>query len=180
MAGVASLPDGWSGRHALQGVTSTSAGKQPRALTCSGTACAPEGWRRRHSLHPGARKRTAGQRTAASSPSRAVCILNRLRRWRRRHHAGTGAGQHAGATTTMSSRASDRRRRRHGQPDQATQGRLDRSRNCALLAHRQSRRRRDYDDRGWADIHVSNPAYRGLQNGRRSNHGRTGHGHRTS
>ena len=73
-------------------------------------------------------------------------------------------------------RASDRRRRRHGQPGRAAQRRLDRSRNCALLAQRQARRGRDYDHCSRTDIDVPHSAYRGLQHRWRSNHGGSRHG----
>ena len=152
-------PTEGAGGTALHRVTRTRAGKQTRTLAGVGIARAPKGWRGRHHLHAGARERTAGQRTSTSSSSRVVRVFNRLHRWWRRHHARTGTGQQAGTPSAEGSGTGDLRRRRHGQSRQTAQPRLERSRNCALLAHRQSRRGRDHDHCGWANIHVPNSAY---------------------
>jgi hypothetical protein len=95
----------------------------------------------------------------------------------RRYDTGTNTGQPARTPIRESSGMRSRWRRRHDQGDQTAQRRLGRSRNCALLARRQPRRRRDHRDR--ADVDVPNSAQR-LHNGWRGHRGRTGHADHTS
>ena len=81
-------------------------------------------------------------------------------------------GHQPRAATRKGSGMWRRRRRRHGPCDQTTQRRLQRSRNCVLLADGQPRRGRDHCGR--ADVDVPNPADQGLHHGRRGNNSRAG------